>query len=121
MKKVHCDKCGFATNEFSFENTGTATITINGPSFAGEADQFHLCLECTQVLKNWLKDEVQSMSDINTDDKSIDLLLNSLNAGTGACRPTLPTLANLLLTAQGTIAKLRREVKELRKEKEDQE
>ena len=57
MRKVHCDKCGFATNEFSFENTGTATIIINGPSFLGEKDEIHLCLDCTDELKKWLSEK----------------------------------------------------------------
>jgi len=57
MRKVHCDKCGIATNEFSFENMGTATIKINGPSFLDEQDEFHLCLDCTDELRSWLSEK----------------------------------------------------------------
>ena len=61
------------------------------------------------------------MRTIKTDEESIGKLLNSLNAHASGYRPTAPRLADLLITAQATIAKLEKEVKELRKEKEDHE
>lgn len=59
------------------------------------------------------------MRAIRTDDESIGLLLNTLNAHACGIRPALPRLADILMTAQGTIAKLHKEVKELRQKKEE--
>ena len=59
------------------------------------------------------------MDDIKTDETSIFLFCNTLNAQAGALRcQGFSRLADLLIRAQGTISKLYREIQSLRGEKE---
>ena len=64
MKKYECNKCGREMYETGFNNSGTATVSFNGPTFICEDDsEAHLCPTCTKKLKKWFKGEVDIEND----------------------------------------------------------
>lgn len=65
-------------------------------------------------------DEIMSLDEIKTDEESIYLFCNTLNAIQGSVRPYDQRLANVLLRAQGTITKLYKENKALKEGKESE-
>lgn len=55
MRIIRCDRCGIDTNEFSFDNTTSATIEIHGPLHVGDKNELNLCMSCTYDLKEWIR------------------------------------------------------------------
>lgn len=68
-----------------------------------------------------ITDELMSLDEIKTDEESIYLFCNTLNAIQGSVRPYDQRLANVLLRAQGTIVKLYKENQALKGEKRNEQ
>ncbi len=68
-----------------------------------------------------ITDELMSLDEIKTDEESIYLFCNTLNAKQGSVRFYDQRLADVLLRAQGTIMKLYKENKALKEGKESEQ
>lgn len=51
MKAIICDRCG------KVENEHYATEISYQFSCMGEADEQHLCVECSSKLREWMKED----------------------------------------------------------------